>query len=30
MCVACSRCDEEDRVLGCWGWREGDESCGGL
>ena len=20
----------EDRAVGCWGWREGDISCGGV
>ena len=30
MCVVCRRRDGEDRVLGCWGWREGDIGCGGL
>ena len=30
MCVVYWRWDGEDRVLGCWGLREGDVSCGGL
>ena len=30
MCAVCRRCNGEDRVLGCWGWGEGDISCGGL
>ena len=29
MCVVCRK-GGEDRVLGCWGWREGDLGCGGL
>ena len=30
MCVACRRKVVEDSMLGCWDWREGDVSCGGL
>ena len=27
--VICGRRDGEDRVLRCWGWKEGDTMCGG-
>ena len=30
MCVVCRMAEGEDRVLGCWGWMEGDISWGCL
>ena len=26
MCVVLKKLDEKERILGCWGWREGDIS----